>query len=270
MHNNLRCGSIARVTDEAAIEDAWAAARAKYEQLENHPGRIARNQWDGLVRVHKVLMANEAELLELIDAFEAGGELTMEVMRNEAGQTDARDQFFDELFRRMHNYLSAVKMLVEHTRNLVRNYPGGPFVEQYRERIADIATRGNGPFLQKLRDYLIHYRIPPFGYTMSLKNGGDTTFIVHLNRDAALKFRDWPALAKNFLENQPESIPLAPLIRKYEGELEELYRWLYDRFHELHASDIRSYNALLIEIQGAEHTPGHQDYRPVTPPPPTS
>lgn len=252
------------VTDDAA----WADLRAKRDALHNHPGRVACQRWDALQRVHKVLVANEAELLAVIDAFERSEELAMEVMRN-VGQTGSRDDFHDELFRRMHNYLSALKMLVDHTRNLVREYPGGVFVGEYRERVATIATAGRGPFLQKLRDYLIHYRIPPFGSTIHLQQEGPFVATVHLDRDAALEFHDWPPLARAFLESQPEKILLAPLIRDYSREVEDLYRWLYDQFYALHSKDIDWFNEMLVEVQGAQNTPGHPNYRSFEPPPPT-
>ena len=245
------------MTDEAA----WAEFRAKREALDVHPGRLARHRWDAIRRVRIVLVANEVELCHLIEAFETNNEFAIEVMRN-IGQTGAQELYFNELFRRMHNYLSAVKMLVEHTRNLVRNYPGSPFVEEYRERIASIAARGRGPLLQKLRDYLVHYRIPPFGTAMNFSRNSET-FIVYLDRDAALEFNDWPAAAKAFLQEQPNHIPLTPLVREYSSELEDLYTWLFDQFEGLHGADVDAFNALLVDFQGAENTPGHPDYRPL-------
>ncbi|WP_454084712.1 hypothetical protein [Georgenia sp. Marseille-Q6866] len=255
-----------QVPESIQTDEAWAADRAaQYARLQNHAGRIASNRWDSLQRVHKVLSANEAELLTLIASFETNPEVALEIISHGDGRQEARELYFDELLRRMHNYLSAVKMLVDHTRNLVKQYPGQPFVEEFRSKVTYLASRGRGPFLQKLRDYLVHYRIPPFGMTMKLV--GQPEFTVHLDREAALEFRDWPAIAKEFLREQPAEIPLAPLVRDYSQDLEELYSWLYNLFHELHAADVADYNALLVDFQGARNTPGHPDYKPPSPPP---
>jgi len=216
--------------------------------------------------MHKVLLANQAELLQLIDSFEQNDELAMEVMRN-IGQTGVQEAFYDELLRRAHNYLSAVKMLVDHTRNLVRDYGDHPFAIEYRDRVADLMRSGRAPLLQKLRDYLLHYRIPPFGVHIRVESDSALTSTVYMDRDAALEFKDWPLLARSYLEQQPEKVPLGTLIQEYAAELEVLYRWLYDRFFELHRQDIAGYNELLVASQGPQNTPGHPDYRPFEPPP---
>lgn len=244
-----------------ADDAAWDEFRAKLEQIENHPGRIAHYRWGALQRVHRVLAANEAELLSLVDEFANNPTFAIEIMRS-PGDPGVRDAFYDELFRRMHNYLSAVKMLVDHTRNLSRAYEGTDFANEYQKRVAEFAETGCGPFLQKLRDYLVHYKIPPFGLDMHWEQGDDeATFTVHLARDAALEFKEWPSRARDYLRSQPEKIPLAPLVREYSGDIERLYRWLYDQFFELHQGDIAEYNELIVEFQGAENTPGHPAYR---------
>ena len=46
------------------------------------------------------------------------------------------------------------------------------------------------------------------------------------------------------------------------ADLEHLYRWLYERFGELHGGEIDELNQLIVQLQGAHNTPGHPDYRP--------
>ena len=50
-----------------------------------------------------------------------------------------------------------------------------------------------------------------------------------MDRDGALKVKDWPAKARQFLRDQPEQVPLRELIAGYAAELEQLYRWLYEQ-----------------------------------------
>src|SRR5689334_22586435 len=93
---SARWGTISGVTDE----QAWAEFRARREQVQTHPGMVARRRWDSLQRVHKVLIANQNDLLEFISAFETNEKLALAVVQS-PNQTGADDVFFDELFRRM-------------------------------------------------------------------------------------------------------------------------------------------------------------------------
>jgi hypothetical protein len=243
------------------MDDFSANERAEiYAQILEHPGRAATDRWRSLQRIHKVLQANELEMLQLIDAVQSDENLASELMRN-VGQTGAQDAYFDELIRRSHNYLSALKMLVDHTRNLMRHYSDGAVATEYARRIRAIVEAGRGPFLQKLRDYLIHYQIPPFALEISFFNDGPMTFTVALERDAALEYKDWPANAKKYLRLQPEKINFRDEITSYAADLEDTYRWLYSCFTQLHDEDVTAYNELIVKYQGAQNTPGHPDYQ---------
>ncbi|WP_247828145.1 hypothetical protein [Arthrobacter antioxidans] len=232
----------------------------RYQRIQNHPGRTATSRWDSLQRIHKVLQANESEILQLIDAVQNDEEAAIEVMRN-VGRAGSAEVYFDELIRRSHNYLSALKMLVDHTRNLMRHYENEPVAVEYARRIREVVETGRAPFLQKLRDYLVHYQIPPFALTISFANDAPVTFVVALERDAALEYKDWPANAKKYLKQRPEKINFRDEITAYSADLEGIYRWLYERFTELHGHEIDEFNNLIVEFQGARNTPGHPDYQ---------
>ena len=130
------------------------------EQITQHPGQQAYKKWDALRRIHGVLARNEQDLLRLIDKVQGDDSLAIQIVQN-VHQTGMRDAFNNELVRLLHNYLSALKMLVDHTRNLMRGYPETPTAHEYDRRIAAVVLGGRAPMMQKLRDYLIHYRIPP-------------------------------------------------------------------------------------------------------------
>jgi hypothetical protein len=234
-----------------------------HARIREHPGQAANHRWESLHRVHGVLIANERELLPLIDRFQQDEEFALQFMGIGSDGRSRMEALFGELIRRTHNYLSALKMLVDHSRNLVRSYADHPVAAVYDRRKADVLASGRGPFLQKLRNYLIHCRIPPFGASMQLASASDTPrFLIFLDRDGALEFEDWPAKARQLLRGQPEQVPLRELILGCAADLEHLYRWLYERFGELHGGEIDELNQLIVQLQGAHNTPGHPDYRP--------
>jgi hypothetical protein len=235
----------------------------RLDAIEQHPGTVAHQRWRSLSQVHQVLLANEAELLALLDQVEGDDQLAVRVTSN-IGPQDLKDAFYRELIRRLHNYLSALKMLVDHTRNLMRAYGGTTFASEYSTRTAVFASDGRTRVMQKLRDYLLHYQLPPIGVSVSVKTDGDSEKLevfVFLNRDSALRWSDWPKAAREFLTAQEPHIPLRDLIRGYSSDTATLYGWLYPQFTDLHADDIAQRNALVVELQGAANTPGHPDWR---------
>lgn len=240
------------------------------QRIRDHPGHDASYRWESLRRIHRVLSANERELLALIDRFQQDEVFAVKIMAvGNDGRSSGMDALWDELIRRAHNYLSAVKMLVEHSRNFMRPYAGRHVEAQYGGQVAEVLAKGRGPFLQKLRDYMVHSRIPPFGASMQLVSIPDVPrFLIYLDRDRALEYRDWTAPARKFLREQPEHVPLRELIVGYAADLEQLYEWLYQRFEELHGAEIQELNDLIVQLQGAHNTPGHPDYRPPAPPRP--
>ncbi|MDD9206505.1 hypothetical protein PU560_08500 [Georgenia sp. 10Sc9-8] len=240
--------------------------RRLYQQILEHPGKKAENRWNSLSRIHRVMRANEADLLSLIDRLRQEPKVALAVMSDVTLQdTRIRDAFFDEVIRTSHNYLSALKMLVEHTRNLMRHYQGTPFHEEYTSRVLTLVAGGRGPLLRKLRDYLIHYRVPPFGTVVELGQDIPLEMIVCLDRNAALEYPDWSRAAREYLEQQPDQIPLTDLIRGYASDLEQVYNWLYEQFPSLHGAEIAEVNEMIIGLQGAGNTPGHPDYHPPHP-----
>ena len=142
--------------------------KRRYDQIRDHPGQAANHRWESLYRVHGMLIANERELLALIDRFQQDEEFALKFMGMGSDGRSGMDPFWGELIRRAHNYLSAVNMLVDHSRNLMRFYANRPVAGEYASRVAEMLATGRGPFNQKLRDYLIHYDIPPFGASMHL------------------------------------------------------------------------------------------------------
>lgn len=244
--------------------------KRRYDQIRDHPAQASNRRWQSLHRVHGVLIANERELMALIDRFEQDEEFALKFMGMGSDGRSGMDAIWGELIRRAHNYLSAVKMLVDHSRNLMRFYTARPVAGEYAGRVAEMVATGRGPFLPKLRDYLIHYDIPPFGASMHVASPTDRPhFLIFVDRQAALEFKDWPAKARQFLRDQPEQVPLRELIVGYAAELEQLYRWLYEQFTDLHGAEIAELNELIVQLQGSRFTPGHPDYGPPEPPRPS-
>jgi hypothetical protein len=177
--------------------------------------------------------------------------MMLQVMRSDQPQN--LQGFLDELIGRAHNYLSLIKMLVDHTRNLMKDYAGKSVKVDYGRRVADMVAAGRAAVLQRLRNYLVHYRIPPFGLEMQLvPQDGNRSATVFLDRDAALEYDEWSAPGRKYLEAQPSRVPLRPLIVAYSADLDGLYRWFFQKFEKLHGDEVDELNDLIERLQGSD------------------
>ena len=145
---------------------------------------------------------------------------------------------------------------VDHTRNLMRHYEGSATHAEYVRRLDFVREQGVTSFVTKLRSYLLRYRLPDVGVSVSFDQANGLTVKSFLNRDRALAWKDWPTLARTYLEQQPELVGLADVIHAYAALIEDLYRWLYEQFPVLHGADVDAVNALIIQTPGWRHADG--------------
>jgi hypothetical protein len=224
--------------------------RDLFERIEAHPGVIARRNWDALALVHSAAWGNEKELLAMVAAIEGNVEGIGIVMAGNMTPERQRKGLQTELFRLFHNYVASCVTLIDHTRNLIRRYEGTPTHDEYQRRILVLRESGLSPFIVKLRVYVLHVGLPALGVRLHIENDVSQTITVFIDRDQALRWTDWPTDARRYLEAQPQIIPLRPVVDAYAEAIEELYRWFYDQFTVLHATDIASANELIRQTPG--------------------
>jgi hypothetical protein len=193
---------------------------------QRQPLRDEYDYWPSLRRIQGVMIVNENELLSLIDALQNDQRLVISITQSD------RISLFNELVRLAHNYLSAVSMLVDHTRIFMDRFSDNPVSREYHARIKVLLKETPAPVLKKLRNYLLHYRIPPFGVNMKLETPLRMT--VYLDRDQALEYKDWGLSAREYLQRQPKQVVFRDLITVYSTELGSLYEWLQQQLMQLY------------------------------------
>lgn len=226
-------------------KDSLADRRAKARKEEIH----ATRSWDALGHMHVVHIVNYFELLNLIEELE---ENVQGVGRAMTEDSQTRSNQFLEITRRLHNFVASAVTLVDHTRKLMNNYQGTPTWDEYQTRTADAKKNAVVPLITKLRNYVLHAGLPAIGFQVTINNGIATSYVVYINRDAALRYKDWPAPARRFLENSDENIPLRRLIQDYSKTVEGLYAWLYGQFSRLHGTEIEPPRDLTARVEGRD------------------
>lgn len=208
------------------MTDAFETANLRdlLAAIDSHPGKVARQAWDALRLVHMAFAGNQTEFFALVEAIESNrDDMGITMASNVPRYAGRRQALYAELFRRLHNYVSSAVTLIDHTRNLTKGYEGTATHAEYLERIALIRAAGLGPFVAKLRVFVVHVGVPAIGTQVQIDNGVGETITSFIDRDSALKWPDWSADARKFLENQPVHVSLRQVITDYGVLVEDLY-----------------------------------------------
>jgi hypothetical protein len=230
--------------------------RDLYAAIESHPGMMARRAWDSLRLVHLAFLGNQTELSAMVAAIESNrDDIGITMASNMPWAAERRQALYAELFRHLHNYVTSAVTLIDHTRNLINGYEGTPIFSEYRERIAAIRDAGLGPFVAKLRVYVVHVGVPSIGTQVQIDDGNRMTITAFIGRDRALEWPDWPADARTYLRRQPEQVSVREVVTNYGEVVERLYRWFYDQFQVLHSDDISAVNDLIRQTPGGGQAP---------------
>ncbi len=150
----------------------------------------------------------------------------------------------DEVARLLHNYVSAVMSLVAASRNFVNgHYPNTGLSREYKRRVKqDFADNPLHIFLQDLRNYTHHYRLPSTKAVGSIRpreDGGtdfDNAFM--LNVDRLREWDGWTSKARTYLDKLGSEADPRDLINAYEPLVRGLHEWLMGRIIEEHEEAI--------------------------------
>jgi hypothetical protein len=146
-----------------------------------------------------------------------------------------------EALRLFHNYVASALSLVDVTRRfMAKNYAGTAFLDEYQARIRN--TFDEAPlhrFVQGLRVYSLHRRLPAMRVAMHLKRredgGADLDNYFELYVDELKKWKKWPSAAKRYLATLDDRVRLSNVIDTYTPVVAEFHEWLATRMGEEHA-----------------------------------
>jgi len=149
-----------------------------------------------------------------------------------------------EILRLLHNFVAATMSLVEHTRNLYKEMyrPRGLF-RDYQDRVKrDFAHDPLCQFVQDLRNFLLHYRVPQISFSVHIEHADANKLQEHrlvcLLKDDLRGWNGWTALAKKYLHDTVEEISLLDVIEGYRSRVIQFYQWFLARHLEIDAQDI--------------------------------
>jgi len=150
-------------------------------------------------------------------------------------------QVMREVARLLQNLVASAKSLVDHTRNLVREwYECSDFMELYQAEIdLRFAQNPTAQFVEDLRDYCLHYRLPPISATLSIDqvspHGKQT---IQLDKSELLQWKRWPKVSLQFLGSASERIELESVCLQYYAGVRDFHRWMRKQLVTRHRADL--------------------------------
>jgi len=165
--------------------------------------------------------------------------------------SEKREEKTREFLRAFHNFILSVKSLVAHSRNFMKSYSETLLGRKYSIKIeSEFKENEEVKFLEKLRNYFCHYRLPEFNtrITISFDPKSESSNIYLLKKDL-LKNDSWGSLANKFIDKCPDEINIGNIIYRYKESTDELYNWLFTELEKLHLSEINQTKKMIQEYE---------------------
>lgn len=151
-----------------------------------------------------------------------------------------------EVTRMLHNLVASAKTLVEHTRILIKEwYADTEFLRDYeievKKRFAGNPTVG---FIEDLRNFGLHFRLPLISALFEIKNNPDTNEAtakqsIILDKSNLLQWQGWTAKGKIYLESANDRIGLEEVIDRYFQDVNDFHQWMRDRLVGIHSNELK-------------------------------
>lgn len=198
-----------------------------------------------------VYMGNKKELEHVLKTLSHPNSLKLRAVKNR----DKHHQVLRDVVRRLHNVVAAAKTLVDHSRRIVRNLSvSDTFIELYSSKVTESFGTPEHTFVQKLRNYALHYSLPPIVDTVHWETGntpGQSTIEMGITLDAArlLEWDGWNQRERALIASWEDGkAPLIDIVESYSQTIESFYRWLFGALAEMHKQDLQEYMAVKREI----------------------
>ena len=138
--------------------------------------------------------------------------------------------YFHDANRHIHNFLTSITTLVDHTRHLMKeNFIKNEHREEYQNKVSAIfASDPLARFLQDFRNYITHYEIPRLRLhtTVGSSSANSLSGELLIELDHLQTGFNWSAPSRKFIETNKSNIRMLKLVNDYDLKSETFYREL--------------------------------------------
>jgi hypothetical protein len=227
------------VTDYTERE--WELRLSQERLLACEPGRLAVAKISRLDRIGRIFTRNSDALrLHLDRTNDPAISLPLWSPSNTAGF----EEYMDEVEWLLFNYLAAAEAKIDHLRIFIRaNWDqDSDFSVTYRRRVKEefeVAPLHN--WLKKLRNCMLHYRLPVSTGKLSAGQDSGWSTAVMLHADDLAQYDEWNAKAKAYMTAHGPEIDLGHAISAYSDQVLLFDRWVRDEFTGANHDQIAAY-----------------------------
>jgi hypothetical protein len=219
-------------------------------QIKDLPTLNLINEINSRSRSVYIFKKNHKELTEALDLIESDPEgIVMDYRRN----PDLLYKMLAEVARTTHNFIASALTLVEHTRNVFKKlYKETGKFKDYQSRVnSDFKDDSLSQFIQGLRQYFLHYKLPDL-LTRSEEIIGEKEVKISVNliKEDLLAFDGWNPQAKEFIRSFESNINILSIINEYKEKVVEFHGWFTKRQEEIHLKEFDNFKQLNNEYIG--------------------
>lgn len=221
-------------------------------KLESSKGNKILSKIKNLAISQYTFNKNYGELINFIKAYEENKSIW--ALKNRP-KLDAVQR---EFLRLLHNYLSSVYSLIQHTLTFRDKLKNDKFKKFYNTEASKFKIDEIMGFVKDLRRYAQHYKVPLSKASVSFKAGGMEvgrgTFKQELllDKKELLKWGRWTAPSKKYLDKQAKDINLRDLMAEYYNKIQTFYKEIYSKISQLYEKEIKEFVTIEREIIGLQ------------------
>lgn len=210
-----------------------------YEDLHLHPANELMLALFAYGTTKDILAVNSFEVLRFIEEIESGR--FSEIAFNQSRRMEYRD-FENHMIRYFHNFLAALKTMVEHTRNMMRSDQiSSAHRSEYQEQIKIRFSDDLSKFLEDFRNYTLHFGLPKISHVCSIPQ---EKWQVALELHTLHDWDGWTARSRRFIDAHPDQIRLAWLVGTYQTKVMEMHEWLVQSFPRHYKQEFEEFDRL--------------------------
>lgn len=200
---------------------------------------------ESLSKTHYIVKKNYDDLIYLLLKCEE--ELLFEIYENrKLGQNLKL-----EISRMLHNYLSSVQSLIDHTRRLRNKLKNNELNTFWDVQIKKLLNNACIKFVKQFRNYIQHYEIPilhsklkisnPDGITPEVIQNRNATFEynIFIDREELLIWDRWNNKSKRYINKFGDDLDLKSIFLEYQQLNNDFYDWFYNKIYSLYEDDIK-------------------------------
>lgn len=206
-------------------------------QLDNSPEFALFIQMEALRSSRRIFGGNYRELTDLLGILE--NPMVAIPLRDAKRRAISRSAL-EIVTRLLHNFIASAKTLIDHTRTHMHSlYEGHPFLEEYEARVeARFASSPVQRFVQDLRNYTQHYKLPLTGSSFSWDSAQGLNITYFADTEELAKWDKWSPEGRQYLDAFQKILPLRQLASDYLSLVDEFYKWIDKREREVNSEKL--------------------------------